>query len=60
MRIDSCRNCGDELLVVKLCPDCRQPLHFECEKCIKFVDDPIHSHLKNFVFLKLAKYGITL
>ncbi len=49
MRIDSCRNCGSELSVVELCPDCRQPLHFECGKCIKFVDDPIHSH-QNFLF----------
>jgi len=49
MRIDSCRNCGNELSIVELCPDCTQPLHLKCEKCIKFVDDPIHSHQKLLV-----------
>jgi len=49
MRIDSCRNCGNGLSVIELCPDCRQPMHFECGKCIKFVDNQIHSH-QNFLF----------
>jgi len=50
MRIDSCRKCGNGLSVSELCPDCRQPIHFECGKCSKFVDDPIHSHQK-FLFI---------
>ncbi len=44
MRIDSCRNCGSELKVIELCRECDQPLHFQCEKCRYFVDDPIHNH----------------
>lgn len=44
MRIDSCRNCGQELQVTKLCIDCNQPLHFDCTNCNVFVDDPIHQH----------------
>jgi len=44
MRIDSCRNCGMELQVMQLCSHCNQPLHFECNNCNAFVDDPIHQH----------------
>jgi len=44
MRIDNCRNCGNELVVIELCNDCRQPLHFQCGNCSRFVDDPIHFH----------------
>jgi len=46
MRIDSCRNCGSKLKVVELCHECDQPLHFQCEHCRKFVEDPIHQHEK--------------
>ncbi len=44
LRIDSCRKCGEELQVLKLCNDCHQPLHFDCSNCTIFVDDPIHQH----------------
>jgi len=44
MRIDNCRNCGSELKVIELCSECVQPIHFQCESCRKFVDDPIHFH----------------
>jgi predicted amidophosphoribosyltransferase len=44
MRIDSCRKCGNKLQVMKLCSNCDQPLHFECNDCNVFVDDPIHYH----------------
>jgi len=44
MRIDNCRKCGNELVVIELCNDCRQPLHFQCGNCRNFVDDPIHLH----------------
>ncbi len=44
IRIDSCRKCGEELQVMQLCISCEQPLHFECNNCISFVDDPIHQH----------------
>ena len=44
IRIDSCRKCGEELQVMRLCNNCDQPLHFECNNCISFVDDPIHQH----------------
>lgn len=44
MRIDSCRNCGNKLTVNGLCSNCNQPLHFECNNCNSFVDDPIHLH----------------
>jgi len=44
MRIDSCRNCGNKLTVNELCRNCDQPLHFECDNCNVFVDDPIHQH----------------
>jgi len=44
MRIDSCRKCGKELQVTRLCSNCDQPLHFECNNCISFVDNPIHQH----------------
>ena len=46
MRIDSCRNCGEELQVMQLCGHCNQPLHFECNNCNAFVDDQIHQHEK--------------
>jgi len=45
MKINSCRNCGSELKVIELCRDCDQPLHYQCEKCRYFVDDPIHNHV---------------
>ena len=44
MRIDSCRNCGNKLTVNELCGNCDQPLHFECNNCNAFVDNPIHQH----------------
>jgi len=44
MRIDSCRNCGSILKIKHFCQDCNQPLHFECNNCNAFVDDPIHQH----------------
>ena len=44
MRIDSCRKCGKELQVMRLCSNCEQPLHFECSNCSAFVDNPIHQH----------------
>jgi len=48
MRIDSCRNCGQELQVMQVCSNCDQPLHFECKNCNVFVDDPIHQHENSF------------
>ena len=47
MRIDSCRNCGSEIKVIELCSECSQPLHFQCQNCRKFQDEPIHSHGNN-------------
>ena len=44
IRIDACRKCGEELQVMRLCNNCDQPLHFECNNCNAFVDDPIHQH----------------
>ncbi len=44
IRIDSCRKCGKELQVMYICNNCDQPLHFECNNCISFVDDLIHQH----------------
>ena len=44
MRIDSCRNCGSVLKITEFCRDCDQPLHFKCNNCNLFVDDPIHQH----------------
>jgi len=44
MRIDSCRKCGKELQVTRLCNNCDQPLHFDCNDCHTFVDVPIHNH----------------
>jgi predicted amidophosphoribosyltransferase len=44
MRVNSCRKCGQELQVMKICSNCDQPLHFECNNCKAFVDDPIHQH----------------
>ncbi len=55
MKIDSCRNCGEELQVMQLCSHCDQPLHFECNNCNAFVDDPTHQHeyLTSQSFLQL-------
>ena len=50
MRVDSCRKCGEELQVMKLCSNCDQPLHFKCKNCNAFVEDPIHQH-ENFLQL---------
>jgi predicted amidophosphoribosyltransferase len=44
MRIDSCRKCGEELQITRLCSNCVQPLHFDCNNCNVFVDDPIPQH----------------
>ncbi len=44
MRVDLCRKCGQELEVMQLCSHCDQPLHFGCNNCNSFVDDPIHQH----------------
>jgi len=44
VRVDNCRNCGNELIVIEYCNDCNQPLHFQCGNCRMFVDDPIHLH----------------
>jgi predicted amidophosphoribosyltransferase len=54
MRIDSCRKCGQELQIMQICGNCDQPLHFECNNCITFVDVPIHQH-ENFALLKIKK-----
>lgn len=43
MRIDSCRNCGKLLSVLKYCKICTQPIQFRCKYCTKYVDDQIHS-----------------
>lgn len=43
MRIDSCRNCGNALSVIKYCKVCDQPIQFRCNKCYKFADDPVHT-----------------
>ncbi len=48
MRIDSCRKCGQELQVMQLCNHCNQPLHFECNNCDVYIDDPIHQHDNSF------------
>ncbi len=58
MRIDSCRNCGDELHVTRLCSNCDQPLHFECNNCISFVDDPIHNHSQLTSQSFLQNFGV--
>jgi len=44
LRVDSCRNCGIELQVMQFCSTCDQPLHFECNDCTTFIDNPIHNH----------------
>jgi predicted amidophosphoribosyltransferase len=44
IRIDSCRKCGKELQITKLCNDCQRPLHFDCSNCNLFIDDQIHQH----------------
>jgi len=59
MRIDSCRNCGQELQVMQLCSDCDQPLRFECNNCNAFVDDPIHQH-ENSSQSFLQHYGVNV
>ena len=51
MRIDLCRNCGQELHVTQLCNHCDQPLHFKCNNCNSFVDDPIHQHENSLLLL---------
>jgi len=43
MRIESCRNCGNTISVLKYCEVCKQPIQLRCENCSKFVDDPFHS-----------------
>lgn len=43
MRIESCRNCGNTISVLKYCNVCKQPKQLRCETCSKYVDDPIHS-----------------
>ncbi len=48
MRIDSCRKCGQELQVMQLCNHCNQPLHFECNNCNVYLDDPIHQQGNSF------------
>lgn len=42
MRIDSCRNCGNTISVLKYCQVCKQPKQLRCDSCLKYVDDPIH------------------
>jgi len=44
MRIESCRNCGNTISVLKYCGVCNQPIQLRCKNCLKFVDDPIHSN----------------
>jgi len=44
MRIQSCRNCGNAISVLKYCEVCKQPKQLRCENCSKYVDDPIHSN----------------
>jgi len=41
MRIDSCRNCGNELKVIELCSECGEPTYYQCEYCRKFTNDPV-------------------
>lgn len=46
MRIDSCRNCGFELTISKLCKDCGNPIKLDCKHCNRYVDDKIHFSCK--------------
>jgi len=57
MRIDSCRKCGQELLVIHLCSHCGQPLHFECNNCNVYIDDPIHQHEK-LIAITSSTFGV--
>jgi len=59
MRIDSCRKCGQELQIIELCSNCDQPLHFECNNCITFIDDPIHLH-ENLLQSFLQYHGVNV
>jgi len=43
MRIDSCRNCGQELKISKNCSICREPNLFECRHCSISIDEQYHS-----------------
>ncbi len=43
MRIESCRNCGNTISVLKYCKVCKQPNQLKCKNCSKYVDDPILS-----------------
>lgn len=43
MRIDSCRKCGTELEMYKICSVCDQPIQFHCRKCDLETDEQIHT-----------------
>ena len=58
IRIDSCRKCGEELQVMRPCSNCDQPLHFECNNCNAYVDDPIHQHESITSQLFLQYFGV--
>ena len=47
-RIDSCRNCGEQLEVLHTCMVCEQPSQFQCSNCFHYVDDPIHTECMIF------------
>jgi len=41
-RRDSCRVCGNEIVPLHFCSECKQPYEFQCTKCQHLIDEQIH------------------
>ena len=46
MRKDSCRGCGYDLQVFRVCPICEQPSQFQCTSCDRYTDEQIHAQCR--------------
>ena len=43
MRIDLCRNCGNELRELQKCHICHEPMQFYCNDCSFITQEQFHS-----------------
>lgn len=46
---DSCRTCGDELKIIKICDSCGEGIRWLCQTC-KSLEGYFHFHQSNIAY----------
>ena len=49
MRENSCRVCGEKLVVVEVCKTCADPLLVECQACNSYQEEYFHGSCKKII-----------